>query len=201
MQACGGTHPRSTAEVGAILVSGSERYKGGTRVAFLCGDRALRGWQERTTVLEELATLLSSPWADLPAATQRLKEQVASLERQKKDLLDRALEAEARRLLSTANSAPGVVTALYDGWEPETYGCWRARSPAPASPYSPLWQGPPGVRPVRGAVHDSAPCCGFELWAGAGADVEPGPGRRDRPRGRPSWRAWPPSCAPTPPRP
>lgn len=118
VQACGGTHPRSTAEVGVILVSGSERYKAGTRVAFLCGDRALRGWQERTTVLAGLGTLLSSPWADLPAATQRLKEQVASLERQKKDLLERALEAEARRLLSTADSAPGVVTALYDGWEP-----------------------------------------------------------------------------------
>jgi len=117
VQACGGTHPRSTAEVGPILVSGGERYKGGTRVAFLCGDRALRGWRERTAVLGELSTILSSPWADLPAASQRLKEQVASLERQRKDLLQRAIEGEAHRLLAAAGGQ-GVITAFYDGWDP-----------------------------------------------------------------------------------
>ena len=189
MQACGGTHPRSTAEVGAILVSGSDRYKAGTRVAFLCGDRALRGWQERTTVLQGLATLLSSPWADLPAATQRLKEQVASLERQKKDLLDRALEAEARRLLSTANSAPGVVTALYDGCEPGDLRMLASRlvSPAPASPYSPAalarptWCSP-SPRPLSTT---SAPCCGGVDAPGRarGRTREPGPGRQRQGRG------------------
>jgi len=41
-QPCGGTHPRSTAEVGVVLVTALERYKGGTRVHFVCGDRATR---------------------------------------------------------------------------------------------------------------------------------------------------------------
>lgn len=118
LQACGGTHPQSTAEVGAILISGSERYKGGSRVAFLCGDRALGGWRARRRVLEQLSPLLSAPWPDLPAAAQQLKEQAASLERQKKELLGRALDGEARKLLATAAAAPGIVTALYDGWEP-----------------------------------------------------------------------------------
>ena len=40
-QACCGTHPRSTGEVGVICVTGVERQKGGVRVHFSCGYRAL----------------------------------------------------------------------------------------------------------------------------------------------------------------
>ncbi len=118
VQACGGTHPRSTAEAGPILVSGAERYKAGSRVAFLCGDRALRGWRERNAILSELSSLLSSPWADLPAVGQRLKDQLGSLERQRKDLLKRALEGDAHQLLASERPCPGVVTAVYEGWDP-----------------------------------------------------------------------------------
>ena len=39
LQACGGTHPRHTAEVGVVLLLGAERYKQGSRVRFVCGRR------------------------------------------------------------------------------------------------------------------------------------------------------------------
>jgi alanyl-tRNA synthetase len=90
-QACCGTHPRSTAEVGPIVVRGWERFKQGTRVEFVCGDRALS--DHRTTVarIRALASILSSTEAELVAtAEKREQERKATgkeLERLRRELL------------------------------------------------------------------------------------------------------------------
>ena len=42
LSACGGTHVARTGAIGIIAVTGWERFKGGTRVGFVCGGRALR---------------------------------------------------------------------------------------------------------------------------------------------------------------
>ena len=41
LSACGGTHVARTGEIGLIAIGGWERFKGGLRVEFLCGGRAL----------------------------------------------------------------------------------------------------------------------------------------------------------------
>src|SRR5678816_3939605 len=43
---CGGTHVRRAGEVGAVAIRRWERFKGGTRVAFVCGGRVVRVMQE-----------------------------------------------------------------------------------------------------------------------------------------------------------
>ena len=40
LSACGGTHVSRTGAIGIIAVSATERFRGGTRVTFLCGGRA-----------------------------------------------------------------------------------------------------------------------------------------------------------------
>ena len=42
MSACGGTHVSRTGGIGIIAMTGVERFKGGLRVEFVCGGRALR---------------------------------------------------------------------------------------------------------------------------------------------------------------
>ena len=42
LSACGGTHVGRTGAIGIIAVSSTERFKGGTRVGFVCGGLALR---------------------------------------------------------------------------------------------------------------------------------------------------------------
>ncbi len=74
-QACCGTHPRSTAEVGPIVVRGSERFKGGTRVEFLCGDRALADYRMTVSRVRSLASVLSSAEADLVPTAEKLQEE------------------------------------------------------------------------------------------------------------------------------
>jgi alanyl-tRNA synthetase len=123
-QPCGGTHPRTTAEVGVVLVTTLERYKGGTRVHFVCGDRATRVFAERQQVVGQLVATLSAPLDELPAAAQRLKDELAASDRRAKALLARALEGDARRLLAEAQgtgpaptlASPAVIVSVFDGW-------------------------------------------------------------------------------------
>jgi alanyl-tRNA synthetase len=90
-QACCGTHPRSTAEVGPIVVRGSERFKQGTRVEFLCGDRALDDYRVTVSRIRSLASVLSSSERELvPTAEKREEERKAmgkELDRLRRELL------------------------------------------------------------------------------------------------------------------
>ena len=122
LQPCGGTHPRSTVEVGVIVVIGTERYKAGTRVSFVCGHRALQTLAGRRRILDRLVSILSAPLGDLVDTAQKVKDDLTESERKGRGLLDRALEGEARRLLQAAGGAapapsdPAVIVACYDGW-------------------------------------------------------------------------------------
>jgi len=115
-QACSGTHPRTTAEVGVVLIVGHERYKGGSRIRFVCGHRAVAAMHERQRVLDELGAAFSSSLKDLPEAARRTIAQLRESERRGQDLLERAMEGEARRLLAEAEGVPAVVARAYDGW-------------------------------------------------------------------------------------
>jgi alanyl-tRNA synthetase len=125
-QPCGGTHPRTTAEVGVVVVTGLERYKVGTRVSFACGHRALAATARRQEVLDGLVAALSAPLDDLVAAARKAKDDLVEGERKARALLERAIEGEARRLLDEARGAspepaagpPAVIVAAYEGWAP-----------------------------------------------------------------------------------
>jgi len=126
-QPCGGTHPRTTAEVGVVVITSLERYKGGTRVHFVCGSRALAAFARRERVLADLVATLSAPLDELPAVARKVKDDLAASERRAKGLLERALEGDARRLLAEARgdgaapspASPAVVVAAFDGWPAE----------------------------------------------------------------------------------
>jgi alanyl-tRNA synthetase len=115
---CGGTHPRNTAEVGVVVVLGLERYKGGSRVHFVCGDRALATLRVRNRILGESAAAASAPIAELPQAVRKLVERLSAADKRARELMDWALDGEARRLLAEAKETPPLVVAAYDGWAP-----------------------------------------------------------------------------------
>jgi len=45
LSACGGTHVARTGAIGLIAIAATERFRGGSRVTFLCGGRALAGYR------------------------------------------------------------------------------------------------------------------------------------------------------------
>jgi len=121
--ACGGTHVRATGEVGAIALLRHERHKGGVRVGFQCGWRALRHYRWARRLITSLATELTVGEPDLAGAIGRLSIRAREMERGLEAARLGLLGHEARELLARAASAgpPArahgllVVAAAYDG--------------------------------------------------------------------------------------
>ena len=100
--ACGGTHVRRTGQVGIVAILSTEKYKGGTRVAFVCGGRALRRQRDRARLLRELSLAFTAGESDLPKAVARLKEERERLDKRLKTLLSSELTREAAALIEAA---------------------------------------------------------------------------------------------------
>lgn len=111
--ACGGTHVRSTSEIGAILLRGTERVRTSTRVTFVCGQRALRRARRDFEALTQIAAALSSSIDDAPSAIAAQMGRFKDAETARKRM-DRELAAfRAReRYDATAADANGVRTIV-----------------------------------------------------------------------------------------
>ncbi|MBK5188157.1 MAG: alanyl-tRNA editing protein, partial [Gemmatimonadaceae bacterium] len=68
--ACGGTHVRSTAEIGALLIRGTERVRKTVRVEFVCGLRAVRSARADHELISALALSLGVGPSELIAKTK-----------------------------------------------------------------------------------------------------------------------------------
>ena len=71
--ACGGTHVRSTGQIGGLYLRGLEKVKQGLRVEFVCGLRAMRAAGLDFRRLTEAAGHLSVGMEEVPQAIQRLQ--------------------------------------------------------------------------------------------------------------------------------
>jgi alanyl-tRNA synthetase len=73
LSACGGTHVPRTGVIGVIAVAGAERFKGGTRVTFVCGHRALVSHRALRDVVGAVTRTLSVAPAEIPASIERVQ--------------------------------------------------------------------------------------------------------------------------------
>ena len=116
LSACGGTHVARTGAIGIIAVSATERFKGGLRVTFLCGDRALTGFRAlRDTVAASVRALSVLP-AELPAAIERLQGEQKELRHQLKDLRNTLAVYQADELTRSAVEVGGVRLVAQSVW-------------------------------------------------------------------------------------
>ncbi len=97
--ACCGTHCARSAEVGPIKILRTERKKGGIRVEFVCGGRALADYRLRHRLLRGLALELTTEEPEVPARVAALREELkearARAERAGLELRDRLVESWA----------------------------------------------------------------------------------------------------------
>ena len=68
LNACGGTHVRSTGQIGAILLRKTEKVKQGVRVEFVCGLRAVGTARRDFQTLTEAAAVFSTQLWEVAAA-------------------------------------------------------------------------------------------------------------------------------------
>ena len=73
LSACGGTHVARTGAIGLIAVASWERFKGGQRLEFLCGGRALGGYRVVRDAMSASVRLLSVLPTELAGAIERLQ--------------------------------------------------------------------------------------------------------------------------------
>jgi alanyl-tRNA synthetase len=119
LSACGGTHVSRTGEIGVIGVIASERFKGGSRVTFVCGHRAVRALRGYRDAVSGSIRVLSVLPAELPAAVERLQGEGKNLRKTIGRLQESLAVHEAARLLNaaTASGSLRVVTEVIEGWD------------------------------------------------------------------------------------
>ena len=101
---CGGTHCSKTGEIGLIKIRRHENYKGGTRIHFVCGNRALKDYQRKSEILKQLTNAMKTAEVDLPHILTKLKDDLKVLTRERDHLKKELLDHEAVSLISEAKT-------------------------------------------------------------------------------------------------
>ena len=119
LSACGGTHVARTGGIGVISVTGWEKFKGGTRVEFRCGGRALAQLREWRDALAATNRALSVSAVELAPAIERLQGENKTLARTVRTLQEQLAGHVAADLVTTAARAGDrvVVAQALDGWD------------------------------------------------------------------------------------
>ncbi len=80
--ACCAPHVHRTGEIGMFKIQTAQNYKGGMRISFLCGFRALEEYRKKSKIISELSGILTTNQENLPEHVSKLKTQVQSLKTQ-----------------------------------------------------------------------------------------------------------------------
>src|SRR5438477_2301309 len=104
---CGGTHAKSTGEVGLIAVRSWERAKGLTRIQFMAGIRVLNDYRKANNTALEIASLFSAGREDSPPLVAKSLETNKRLMRRVRELDEVACRVEAEQILKEFTSEAG----------------------------------------------------------------------------------------------
>ncbi|MBS1871902.1 MAG: hypothetical protein JSU00_01720 [Acidobacteria bacterium] len=103
--ACGGTHVRSTAEIGPVAIRRLDKIRGTVRIEFLCGLRAIRRARADFQALQAAARVFSAAIDDAPALAAAAAQRNLELEKAYRKLALETAERQGRDLY--ASTAPG----------------------------------------------------------------------------------------------
>jgi alanyl-tRNA synthetase len=117
--ACGGTHVARAGQVGIIALRSWEKFRGGMRLEFVCGGRALREFGIlRDSVAGSLRFLSVAP-QELPSAIEGAQAENKDLRRAIRDLGERLAVHEAAAMVARARQVgtARVIVEVLDGWD------------------------------------------------------------------------------------
>jgi alanyl-tRNA synthetase len=114
---CGGTHAKSTGEVGVIAVRSWERAKGLARIQFMAGIRVLADYRKANHTARDVAAMFSAGREDSPTLVAKIIEDNKKLTRRVSELDEIACRVEAEELLE---EEPSRLAARYRPPDPGT---------------------------------------------------------------------------------
>lgn len=118
---CAGTHVRSIGEVGIIKIRKWEKYKGNTRIEFVCGYRALKDYSLKNYFINNISVLLSSKDMDTYNAVNKLYEDYKLLEKELQDTKSELLNYQVKDFLNDSFMIKNVniVQKTLDNFDPK----------------------------------------------------------------------------------
>ncbi len=108
LNACGGTHVRSTGQIGAILLRKISKEKQGVRVEFVCGARAVRTARKDFETLSDAASAFSTHIHDVPVQVKKLIEEGKAAGKREHRLLEEIATLTADGMLAGLSDAKVV---------------------------------------------------------------------------------------------
>ena len=119
LSACGGTHVSRTGAIGMIAVTNAERFRGGSRLTFVCGGRTSRTFQNYRDAVAGAVRVLSVLPQELPGAIERAQSEAKELRKTVNRLQGALAGHEAARLVAQSPLLEGrrVITQVVDGWD------------------------------------------------------------------------------------
>lgn len=119
LSACGGTHVPRTGMVGVIAVAGWERFKGGSRIEFVCGGRALAAHgrlRDQVTALVRQTTVAPH---ELGGAFERLQSENRASQKTIRSLQEELATHLAATLVASAEHVGQFrrVLVAQPGWD------------------------------------------------------------------------------------
>lgn len=99
---CCGTHVGMTGEIGPVKILRHEKYKGGMRVHFVCGFRAVRDYREKASLIQSISRILTAGEKDMAQVLEKWREERKAAEKSIQILTGQAMEAEAEKLMRAA---------------------------------------------------------------------------------------------------
>lgn len=116
LSACGGTHVARTGGIGVIAVGGAEKFRGGARVEFLCGGRALNRFRRWRDSLAATQKFLSVAPEEMAAVVERMQGESKAQQRTLRGFQEKLAIHEAHALLEKAWGQSVIIAAL-EGWD------------------------------------------------------------------------------------
>jgi alanyl-tRNA synthetase len=104
LNACGGTHLRSTGQIGGLALRSTEKVRQGLRVEFVCGLRWVAAARRDFGVLTEAAAALSIPASELRQSIERLLAEAKHSAKDRQKLREEIARCEAAELLAKTQS-------------------------------------------------------------------------------------------------
>ena len=108
INACCGTHPRSTIEVQIVKITKWEKYKTGMRIEFLCGKRAVEDYALKQLRVKEISKLLAVSEHDIVPEIQRILKDIRDVSTSVRALKDEVAGYMVEKMVHTAETINDV---------------------------------------------------------------------------------------------
>ena len=119
LSACGGTHVARTGAIGIVAIGGWEKLRGGSRVEFLCGGRALDRFRLWRDSFASAQRHLSVAPEELAPAIERMQAEAKAQLKVQRAMQEKLATHEAQSLLAKGTRVGErlVIAEAIDGWD------------------------------------------------------------------------------------